>query len=376
VDIVSYATNKGSRSLSSRTVTVEVGTLNAGQSATITVKVSVNNVATSNTTVANTAYMTYQFGSTTYSGSASASFNLVRSSTLPGTGGIELPARPEEASLSKVSRVILFSTLLLLLLGLAALVIGLRARMRRSEWSGFALRMGVMFVAASILFGLASAAVMEFTGQEPSSALAELSKSSRTVKATPLSPDDPAWVGSNPGEPEVLPDFPIPEPTNVAPDENGNKPDTSPVNRIVLPILGIDTVVKYVPYDGLTWLIAGLQQEVAWMGDTSWPGLGGNTAMAGHVTLRNGRDGPFRHLDQLQTNDEVVLYTDENVYTYKVRETSVVPSSEMSVIEPTGSPQLTLITCMNFNTEAGIYLDRLIVFADLVGTKPLDIAAR
>jgi len=36
----------------------------------------------------------------------------------------------------------------------------------------------------------------------------------------------------------------------------------------------MDTVVKYVPYDGLTWLIAGLQQEIAWMGDTSWPGLG------------------------------------------------------------------------------------------------------
>jgi sortase A len=237
--------------------------------------------------------------------------------------------------------------------------------------------MGMMFVVASLFFGLVTWALMKVTDRDPATALTALSKSGGTLKATPLSPEDPAWVGGYPqGEPEVLPDFPIPEPTNVAPDENGNIPDTSPINRIVLPMMGVDTVVKYVPYDGLTWLIAGLQDEVAWMGDTSWPGLGGNTALAGHVSLRNGRDGPFRYLDQLQPNDEVVLYTDENIYTYKVRESRVVPDGDMSVIAPTNDPQLTLITCINYDTEAGIYLERLIVHADLVGTKPLDIATR
>ncbi len=377
VDITSHKTSKGSDDLSTRTLTVDVGTLNAGQSATITVKVKVNNVATANTTVSNYAYMTYKFGSTTYSGSASVNFSLVRSSTLPGTGGIELPTRLKETPPSRVYLVALFSALLLILLGLFATGIGIWARGHRPEWSGFAYRMGMMFVAASLFFGLLTWALMKAANLEPVTALTALSKSGGEVKATPLSPEDPAWVGQNPqSEPEVLPDFPIPEPTNVAPDENGKKPDTSPINRIVLPILGVDTVVKYVPYDGLTWLIAGLQQEIAWMGDTSWPGLGGNTALAGHVTLRNGRDGPFRNLDQLQQNDEVILYTDENVYTYKVRELRVVLDGDMSVIAPTNSPQLTLITCTNFDTEAGIYLERLIVYADLVGTKPLDIASR
>jgi len=377
VDISSHKTSKGSDDLSSRTLTVNIGTLNAGQSATITVKVKVNSVATTNTTVSNYAYMTYKFGSTTYSGSASVSFSLVRSSTLPGTGGIELPTQLKESPPSRVYLVSMFSTMLLILLGLVAIGIGLWARGHRREWSGFAYRMGMMFIAASLFFGLATWALIKIAGLETVTALTALSKSGETVKATPLSPEDPAWIGEEPpAEPEVLPDFPIPEPTNVAPDENGEKPDTSPINRIILPILGIDTVVKYVPYDGFTWLIAGLQQEVAWMGDTSWPGLGGNTALAGHVTLRNGRDGPFRHLDELQQNDEIVLYTDENIYTYKVRESHVVLDGEMSVIAPTHSPQLTLITCINFDTEAGIYLERLIVYADLVGTKPLDIASR
>jgi LPXTG-site transpeptidase (sortase) family protein len=377
VDIVSHKTSKGSDNLSSRTLTVNIGSLNAGQSATITVKVKVNNVATTNTTVSNYAYMTYKFGSTTYSGSASVNFSLVRSSTLPGTGGIELPTQLKESSPSRVYLVSLISALLLVLLGVIAMGIGLWARGRRPEWSGFAYRMGMMFVAASLFFGLVTWALIKVAGLETVTALTALTKSGEAVKATPPWPDDPAWIGEYfQGEPEVLPDFPIPEPTNVPPDENGEKPDTSPINRIVVPILGVDTVVKYVPYDGFTWLIAGLQQEVAWMGDTSWPGLGGNTALAGHVTLRNGRDGPFRHLDELRQNDEVVLYTDENIYNYKVRELRVVLDGEMSVIAPTNSPQLTLITCTNFDREAGIYLERLVIYADLIGTKPLDIALR
>jgi LPXTG-site transpeptidase (sortase) family protein len=321
--------------------------------------------------------MTYRFGSQTFSGSASATFSLVRSSTLPGTGGIELPIRPEEAPASKAYLVALLSTLLLILMASATIALGVWARQHRSEWSGFAFRMGLMFTGASLLFGLVSFALFTVTGQEPASALTTLSKSVWTVKATPLSPEDPAWVGMNTqDEPEVLPDFPIPEPTNVPEDENGNKPDTSPINRIALPILGVDTVVKYVPYDGSTWLIAGLQQEVAWMGDTSWPGLGGNTALAGHVSLRNGRDGPFRNLDQAQPNDEIFLYTDENIYIYRVRESRVVSEGDLSVISPSNTPQLTLITCVNFNAEAGIYMDRLILFADLVDIKPKAIASR
>ena len=102
------------------------------------------------------------------------------------------------------------------------------------------------------------------------------------------------------------------------------------------------------------------------MGDTSWPGLGGNTALAGHVTLRNGGDGPFRNLDQLQPNDVVTLYTDKNVYSYRVRESRVVSDFDMTVIQPTEKPQLTLITCIHFDPDLKQYTDRLIVFADLV----------
>jgi len=143
------------------------------------------------------------------------------------------------------------------------------------------------------------------------------------------------------------------------------------VERIVIPALALDTIVKYVPFSEFTWLIAGLRQEIAWMGDTSWPGLGGNTGLAGHVTLPDGSDGPFRHLEELSAGDEIKLYTEENEYTYRVSEKTVVKDTNLNVVEGTVNSQITLVTCTGWNQEARLYLERLIVYADLVDTSPL-----
>jgi sortase A len=139
----------------------------------------------------------------------------------------------------------------------------------------------------------------------------------------------------------------------------------------MIPALGLDTIVKYVPYDGYTWLISGLQNEIAWMGSTSWPGLGGNTALAGHVTLRNGADGPFRYLENLQPNDRITVYTGKNIYHYRVRSKFEVSDDDMSVVQPSEQPILTLITCTGWNRELGHYLKRLIIVADLEQSVPI-----
>ena len=112
--------------------------------------------------------------------------------------------------------------------------------------------------------------------------------------------------------PYNLPNFPVPTPTalvSVGPD--GGEPDSSSVSRLNIPAIGVDAVVKYVPFSGSTWLISGLKQEIAWMGDTSWPGLGSNTGFAGHVDLVTGERGPFWDLKDLKTGDQVVVYTEK-----------------------------------------------------------------
>ncbi len=162
-----------------------------------------------------------------------------------------------------------------------------------------------------------------------------------------------------------MPDFPIPTPTVFSASGGEDETiDITPVTRVVIPAITLDTIVKYVPFDGITWLIAGLKQEVAWMGDTSWPGLGGNTALAGHVTLRDGSNGPFRYLFDLQSGDAVFVYTDRNRYEYQVRDKLAVEETDLSVISPTDNSLLTLITCSEWDADTGFYTKRYIVHAD------------
>jgi sortase A len=159
----------------------------------------------------------------------------------------------------------------------------------------------------------------------------------------------------------------------VTPDTVTETLDTSPVVRLVIPTLKLDAEVKYVPWDTTleTWLISGLHQEIAWLGGSSWPGLGSNTVLAGHVTIRDYGNGPFRFLDQLVNGDEIIVYTNAKMYTYRVRESTVVAEDDLWVTNPTENPQVTLITCTDWNREAQAYQKRLIIFADLVNSEPL-----
>lgn len=246
--------------------------------------------------------------------------------------------------------------------------------------------MGLVLMGASLLFGLAAWGLHAYTNRQGGNQVALLSGESLHIyknRPTPIhTPETLIWPGGNlniPGsELDRLPDFPIPTPTAQAgtPESGADSPDTSPVKRIIIPALALDTVVKYVPYDGLTWLIAGLQQEVAWLGDTSWPGLGSNTALAAHVTLRTGSDGPFRFLSDLRYGDTVFVETEQKTYEYMVRDTIVVEPTDLSVLEPSSESQLTLITCTEWDTYTGFYTKRFVVLADLIGEKRVEAPAQ
>jgi len=66
------------------------------------------------------------------------------------------------------------------------------------------------------------------------------------------------------------------------------------------------------------------------------------------------------------------LYTEQNVYTYKVHDREVVSESDSSVLEPAEQAQLTLITCTDWRIGLGTYLKRLIVYSDVVKVQPLE----
>jgi sortase A len=78
-----------------------------------------------------------------------------------------------------------------------------------------------------------------------------------------------------------------------------------------------------------------------WPG-TAMPGHVGNVVIAGH---RVSHDKPFRHLEQLEVGDDVILTTDEGRFVYKVTGTEVVYPDALWIADQTADYTATLFAC-------------------------------
>lgn len=117
----------------------------------------------------------------------------------------------------------------------------------------------------------------------------------------------------------------------------------SPVTRLLIPRLGVDTIV-----------VEGTSEEALSSGaghypETPLPGEPGNVGIAGHRTTYG---KPFADLDQLVPGDTVVLETPVGPYVYQMvpgfdghANPWVVKPDDWSVVAPTSQPMLTLTTC-------------------------------
>jgi len=85
-----------------------------------------------------------------------------------------------------------------------------------------------------------------------------------------------------------------------------------------------------------------LRRAVGHIPGTSLPGQQGNVAIAGH------RDTFFRALDNIHNDDEITLTTLEGTYRYLVDSTQVVAPEDTKVLDDSGDPILTLVTCYPF----------------------------
>jgi sortase A len=101
-----------------------------------------------------------------------------------------------------------------------------------------------------------------------------------------------------------------------------------------------------------------LNKGPGWYEESALPGQG-NTAIAGHRTMHGAW---FRHLDSLNTGDEIKLTFDGWVYNYTVEKVFPISNNDWSVINPTAYPALTLTTCHPVGSAA----QRLVVRAALV----------
>jgi sortase A len=106
-----------------------------------------------------------------------------------------------------------------------------------------------------------------------------------------------------------------------------------------------------------------LDRGVGYIEDTAQPGTDGNLGIAGH------RDGFFRGLKDIAPGDVIEIDTLQRTDIYRVDRTWIVSPEEVSVLDPTPTPALTLVTCYPFYF-VGAAPDRFIVRATRLDERP------
>jgi len=86
-----------------------------------------------------------------------------------------------------------------------------------------------------------------------------------------------------------------------------------------------------------------LRRGVGHIPGTALPGEPGNIALAGH------RDTFFRALRNIRKDDEITLETLDGSYRYRVDLIQIVAPDQTGVLDNSGEPTLTLVTCYPFS---------------------------
>jgi sortase A len=125
-----------------------------------------------------------------------------------------------------------------------------------------------------------------------------------------------------------------------------------PIGRIAIPKIGADFVVVQGTDS------ASLRKGPGHYPDTTFPGLPGTVAIAGHRTTYL---APFRNVDQLEHGNPIVLTMPYGRFTYAVERTQIVKPTALWVTRDVGYPRLVLSACNPLYSAA----QRIIVFARL-----------
>lgn len=141
-----------------------------------------------------------------------------------------------------------------------------------------------------------------------------------------------------------LEDLPLPGQTTASSNRQEAIPETAPaVADASLPVavLRIAKVGLEVPvYPDLSEL--NLNRGAGWIGGTAAPNSSGNMAIAAH------RDQYFRPLKDIQVGDTIELESLSGHGNYRVSRIAIVDPDDVTVLDDTAVPTITLVTCYPF----------------------------
>lgn len=129
-------------------------------------------------------------------------------------------------------------------------------------------------------------------------------------------------------------------------------PGPSQAMRIQIPAIDVDAPI--VQGDGWEQLKKGVGQHVG----SADPGKAGNVVLSAHDDVFG---EIFRYLERLQPGDKVLVFTAQQQYVYIVTGSQIVAPTQVEVMNPTGEPTVTLISCYPYMVDN----KRIVVFAKL-----------
>ncbi len=122
--------------------------------------------------------------------------------------------------------------------------------------------------------------------------------------------------------------------------------------QIQIPAIHVDAPIV----QGDSW--EQLKKGVAQHAGSADPGQAGNVVLSAHNDVFG---EIFRYLDQLEKGDEIILYSANHAYTYRVEKVSIVLPTNVEVMASTIDPTLTLISCYPYMVDT----KRIVVQASL-----------
>jgi LPXTG-site transpeptidase (sortase) family protein len=126
-------------------------------------------------------------------------------------------------------------------------------------------------------------------------------------------------------------------------------------HHLIIPAMQLDAEV----FDGTS--IYTLNKGLWHRPNSSTPGQGGNTVIAGHRFTYTNPQGILYYLNKVQVGDDIGVYWDGTRYLYKVSEVKVVEPTAVEIEDNTPDARLTIYTC----TPLWSPHQRLVVIAEL-----------
>ena len=153
-------------------------------------------------------------------------------------------------------------------------------------------------------------------------------------------------------------------------------------NRIIIPRIDQNIPIIRVSSESLIardWatlekdMQEALQDGVVHYPGTSIPGQTGNTVITGHSSYFPWDSGRFKDvfalLHDLVVGDRIVVYYNQDKYTYEVNDMEIVLPEDIEVLKQTPEEKLTLITC----SPVGTNLKRLIISAEPIAINDVSL---